>query len=329
MKQDPVTFDLRPFDFSQILEEVPELKKFGYRIDTYSFDPVIDSSDVNIEFWKRLTRLIEDNYSSYDGFVILHGTDTMSFSASALSFMLGDITKPVVFTGSQLPIGMLRTDGKENLISSIEIAASKDPFGHPMVPEVCIYFESQLYRGNRTTKYTAENFRAFRSANYPVLAEVGIHIKFNTAFIRYPDDWSRPLRPVYSLDPSVLIIKVIPGMKQEILDAMVSIPGTRAIILETYGSGNAPSGKWFTDTLKKAIDRGLIVLNITQCLAGRVDMDTYSTGKALKNIGVTGGGDCTTEAAVAKLFFLLGQYTDNKDIVYFLEKNMRGELTEM
>lgn len=329
MKQDPVTFDLRPFDFSQILEEVPELKKFGYRIDTYSFDPVIDSSDVNIEFWKRLTRLIEDNYSSYDGFVILHGTDTMSFSASALSFMLGDITKPVVFTGSQLPIGMLRTDGKENLISSIEIAASKDPYGHPMVPEVCIYFESQLYRGNRTTKYTAENFRAFRSANYPVLAEVGIHIKFNTAFIRYPDDWSRPLRPVYSLDPSVLIIKVIPGMKQEILDAMVSIPGTRAIILETYGSGNAPSGKWFTDTLKKAIDRGLIVLNITQCLAGRVDMDTYSTGKALKNIGVTGGGDCTTEAAVAKLFFLLGQYTDNKDIVYFLEKNMRGELTEM
>lgn len=329
MKQDPVTFDLRPFDFSQILEEVPELKKFGYRIDTYSFDPVIDSSDVNIEFWKRLTRLIEDNYSSYDGFVILHGTDTMSFSASALSFMLGDITKPVVFTGSQLPIGMLRTDGKENLISSIEIAASKDPYGHPMVPEVCIYFESQLYRGNRTTKYTAENFRAFRSANYPVLAEVGIHIKFNTAFIRYPDDWSRPLRPVYSLDPSVLIIKVIPGMKQEILDAMVSIPGTRAIILETYGSGNAPSGKWFTDTLKKAIERGLIVLNITQCLAGRVDMDTYSTGKALKNIGVTGGGDCTTEAAVAKLFFLLGQYTDNKDIVYFLEKNMRGELTEM
>lgn len=329
MKQDPVTFDLRPFDFSQILEEVPELKKFGYRIDTYSFDPVIDSSDVNIGFWKRLTRLIEENYSRYDGFVILHGTDTMSFSASALSFMLGDITKPVVFTGSQLPIGMLRTDGKENLISSIEIAASKDPYGHPMVPEVCIYFESQLYRGNRTTKYTAENFRAFRSANYPVLAEVGIHIKFNTAFIRYPVNWSAPLRPVYDLDPSVLIIKVIPGMKQEILEAMTDIPGIRAIILETYGSGNAPSGKWFTDTLKKAIDRGLIVLNITQCLAGRVDMDTYSTGKALKNIGVTGGGDSTTEAAVAKLFFLLGQYSDNKTIINLLEKNIRGELTEM
>lgn len=329
MKQDPETLDLRPFDFSQILEEMPELRKFGYIIDTYSFDPVIDSSDVNIEFWKNLTHLIEQNYGRYDGFVILHGTDTMSFSASALSFMLGDIEKPVVFTGSQLPIGMLRTDGKENLISSIEIAASKDRNGHPMVPEVCIYFESQLYRGNRTTKYTAENFRAFRSANYPVLAEVGIHIKFNTAFIRYPETWGKPLRPTYELDPSVLIIKVIPGMKKELLDALVSIDGIRAIVLETYGSGNAPSGSWFTDSVKKAIDRGVIVLNITQCLAGRVDMDAYSTGKSLKNIGVTGGGDCTTEAAVAKLFFLLGQYSDNEDIVYFLKKNIRGELTEV
>lgn len=329
MKQDPVTFDLRPFDFSQILEEVPELKKFGYRIDTYSFDPVIDSSDVDIEFWKKLAHLIEKNYDSYDGFVILHGTDTMSFSASAMSFMLGDIEKPVVFTGSQLPIGMLRTDGKENLISSIEIAASKDSDGHPMVPEVCIYFESQLYRGNRTTKYTAENFRAFRSANYPVLAEVGIHIKFNTAFIRYPQQWGRPLHVTYDLDPSVLIIKVIPGMKKELLDSLVSTEGIRAVILETYGSGNAPSGKWFTDSIRKAIDLGLIVLNITQCLAGRVDMDAYSTGKSLKNIGVTGGGDCTTEAAVAKLFFLLGQYSDNETIVNFLKKNIRGELTEV
>lgn len=329
MKQDPVTFDLRPFDFSQILEEVPELKKFGYRIDTYSFDPVIDSSDVDIEFWKKLAHLIEKNYDSYDGFVILHGTDTMSFSASAMSFMLGDIEKPVVFTGSQLPIGMLRTDGKENLISSIEIAASKDSDGHPMVPEVCIYFESQLYRGNRTTKYTAENFRAFRSANYPVLAEVGIHIKFNTAFIRYPQQWGRPLHVTYDLDPSVLIIKVIPGMKKELLDSLVSTEGIRAVILETYGSGNAPSGKWFTDSIRKAINRGLIVLNITQCLAGRVDMDAYSTGKSLKNIGVTGGGDCTTEAAVAKLFFLLGQYSDNETIVNFLKKNIRGELTEV
>ncbi|HIZ85774.1 MAG TPA: type I asparaginase [Candidatus Coprenecus stercoravium] len=329
MKQDPVSFDLRPFDFSQILEEMPELKKFGYRIDTYSFDPVIDSSDVDIDFWIRLTRLIEENYSRYDGFVVLHGTDTMSFSASALSFMLENIEKPVIFTGSQLPIGMLRTDGKENLISSIEIAASKDKDGHPMVPEVCIYFESQLYRGNRTTKYTAENFRAFRSANYPVLAEAGIHIRFNTAFIRYPEQWGKPLKATYRLDPSVLIIKVTPGMRQDILQSLTDTPGIRAIILETYGSGNAPSGKWFTDCIKHAVDRGVIVLNITQCLAGRVDMDAYSTGKSLKKIGVTGGGDCTTEAAVTKLFFLLGQYSDNETIVNLLKKNIRGELTEV
>lgn len=328
MKQDPVTMDLKPFDFSQILEEMPELKKFGYNIDTYSFNPVIDSSDVSIPFWVHLCELIESNYRKYDGFVVLHGTDTMSFSASALSFMLGNIEKPVVFTGSQLPIGMLRTDGKENLISSIEIAASRDSEGHPMVPEVCIYFESQLYRGNRTTKYNAENFRAFRSANYPVLAEVGIHIRFNTQFIRYPETWGNPLAVRKNMDPSLIIIKVIPGMKKDMLEAMTNIPGTRAIVLETYGSGNAPSGKWFTESIENAIKRGIIVLNITQCHAGKVDMDAYSTGKSLKNIGVTSGKDCTTEAAVAKLFFLLGQYSDNERIKLFLEKNMCGELTE-
>lgn len=328
MKQDPVTFDLRPFDFSQILEEMPELKKFGYNIDTYSFDPIIDSSDVSITFWIHLCELIEKNYDFYDGFVVLHGTDTMSFSASALSFMLEDIEKPVIFTGSQLPIGMLRTDGKENLISSIEIAASRDKNGRPMVPEVCIYFESQLYRGNRTTKYNAENFRAFRSANYPVLADVGIHIRFNTQFIRYPEMWGKPLKVHKELNPSVIIIKVIPGISNEIVKAMTGIPGIRAIILETYGSGNAPSKEWFTDCIKEAVDRGQIVFNVTQCHAGRVDMDAYSTGKSLKNIGVTSGLDITTEAAVAKLYFLLGKFSDNEDIKYLLEKNMRGEITE-
>lgn len=328
MKQDPVTFDLRPFDFSQILEEMPELKKFGYNIDTYSFDPVIDSSDVSPSFWVALCELIEKNYDKYDGFVVLHGTDTMSFSASALSFMLEDIEKPVVFTGSQLPIGMLRTDGKENLISSIEIAASRDKDGHPMVPEVCIYFESQLYRGNRTTKYNAENFRAFRSANYPVLADVGIHIRFNRQFIRYPKTWGVPLKVRKELDPSVIIIKVIPGLNSRIVKAMTDIPGIRAIILETYGSGNAPSKEWFTGCIKDAVDRGLIVFNVTQCHAGRVDMDAYSTGKSLKNIGVTGGSDITVEAAVAKLYFLLGQFSDNKDVAFHLEKNMCGEITE-
>ena len=212
MKQDPETLALKPFNFNQILEEVPELKKFGCNIDTYSFDPLIDSSDVQPAFWIRLTSLIKENYSKYDGFVVLHGTDTMSFTASALSFMFENLAKPVVLTGSQLPIGMLRTDGKENLISSIEIASAVGADGHPMVPEVCIYFESQLYRGNRTTKYNAENFRAFRSANYPVLADVGIHIKYNTSLIRYPSEWSEELMVSQKLDTNVAVLKIFPGI---------------------------------------------------------------------------------------------------------------------
>ena len=328
MKQDPETSALKPFDFSQILEEVPELKKFGYKIDTYSFNPLIDSSDVDIPFWQHLAELIEKNYYDYDGFVVLHGTDTMSFSASAISFMLENIEKPIVFTGSQLPIGMLRTDGKENLISSIEIAATRDEDGHPMVPEVCIYFENRLYRGNRTTKYNAENFMAFRSANYHVLADVGIHIKFFRQFIRYPEKWGKKLIVKSKMDPAVLIIKVIPGLSEKMLGALTHIEGTKVIILETFGSGNAPSGKWFTEYIKDAIDRGIIVFNVTQCHAGKVDMDTYSTGKSLKNIGVIGGSDCTTEAAVTKAFFLLGQYTDKEEIIKLLGKNIRGELTE-
>lgn len=328
MKQDPVGFDLRPFDFSQILDEVPELKKFGCSIDTISFNPIIDSSDVDAHFWVRLSETIAENYGKYDGFVVLHGTDTMSFSASMLSFMLENLEKPVIFTGSQLPIGMLRTDGKENLTSAIEIAAARRADGRPMVPEVCIYFENMLYRGNRTTKYNAENFRAFRSANYPVLAEAGIHIKYHTNYIRYPEKWGQPLAVKNKIDTSALIVKIIPGLKPEIFEAMMNIEGIRAIVLETFGSGNAPTVKWFTDCVKKTVDRGVIVLNISQCHTGKVDMDAYATGKSLKNTGVVSGADSTTEAAVAKLFFLMGQYSDNKDITTMLQKNIRGEITE-
>ena len=327
MKQDPETSALKPFNFKHILDEVPELKKFGYKIDSYSFDPLIDSSDIEPRFWVDLVRLLKENYQAYDGFVILHGTDTMSFTASALSFMLEDLEKPVVLTGSQLPIGMLRTDGKENLISSIEIAAAKDSRGRPMVPEVCIYFESQLYRGNRTTKYSAENFRAFKSANYPVLADVGIHIKYNTSLINYPHSWGRPLKIHTELNTDVVILKIFPGLKKEMMDAVVDIPGLRAIVLETFGSGNAPTGEWFTGTIKRAVGKGIIVLNITQCHAGSVDMDAYATGKALKEEGVVSGYDSTTEAALTKLFFLLGQNTDNLCVKSLLEKNLRGEIS--
>lgn len=327
MKQDPETLALKPFNFEQILEEVPELKKFGYNIDTCSFDPLIDSSDVVPGFWIELVSIIKREYPNYDGFVILHGTDTMSFTASALSFMLEDLEKPIILTGSQLPIGMLRTDGKENLISSIEIAAARDKEGNPMVPEVCIYFESQLYRGNRTTKYNAENFRAFKSANYPVLADVGIHIKYNTALIRYPGKWGKELKIHTRLDTNVAILKIFPGLKQEIVDTVIDIKGLRAIALETFGSGNAPTKEWFLNCIRRAVDKGLIVLNVSQCHAGSVDMDAYATGIALKQIGVVSGYDSTTEAALAKLFFLSGKYADNEYIKERLAENLRGEIT--
>jgi len=326
MKQDPVTGALKPFNFNQILEEVPELRKFGCKIDTYSFDPPIDSSDVQVEFWVDIAKIIERNYSCYDGFVILHGTDTMSYSASALSFMLENLSKPVIFTGSQLPIGMLRTDGKENLISSIEIAAAKDNSGRAMVPEVCVYFESQLYRGNRTTKYNAENFRAFRSANFPVLADIGIHIRYNESLI-IRADLSKQFRIHTNLQTSVSILKIFPGIDESFVKSFLSINNIKAIILETYGSGNAPTSDWFIDSLKDAIERDIIILNVTQCHAGKVDMDAYATGIRLKEIGVINGFDSTTEAALTKLFFLLGQENETQVIKKRLSENLRGEIT--
>ena len=327
MKQDEKSMALVPVDISQIQEEVPELKKFGYSIDTYSFDPVIDSSDITPEFWVNLCNLIKKNYEKYDGFVILHGTDTMSYTASALSFMMENLAKPVVLTGSQLPVGMLRTDGKENIISSIEIAAAVDETGHAMVPEVCIYFESQLYRGNRTTKYNAENFRAFRSANYPVLADVGIHIKFNRSLIQYPKRWDLPLKLRTKLDTNVAILKIFPGITQQAIDAVMGTRGCRAVVLETFGSGNAPTTKQFVSTIKKWVKKGLIVVNVTQCQAGKVDMGAYATGVALREAGVVSGYDSTTEATLCKLFVLLGRYSSSAMVKKELQRCLCGEIS--
>ena len=328
MKEDPAIQALRPFNFSQILEEVPELGKFAYRIDSYTFDPIIDSSDVEPSLWVAITELIETKYDEYDGFVILHGTDTMAYSASAVSFMIEGLTKPVIFTGSQLPIGIPRTDGKENLISSVEIAAARDSEGHALVPEVCICFDNILMRGNRASKINSDHFRAFRSPNYPPLAEAGISIRYNQQLIRRPKDWNA--KPIFhkTLDTRVSILKIHPGITPQIVRTILCSSDTRAVIIETYGAGNAPSKEWFLDIVREASESGKIILDVTQCLAGSVNMNIYATGKCLKEAGVVNGYDTTTESALGKLFYLLGEIEDNSTAKSMLETDLRGEISK-
>ena len=328
MKEDPTIQALRPFDFSQILAEVPELAKFACRIDSYTFDPLIDSSDVEPSLWISLAKLIESRYDEYDGFVILHGTDTMAYSASVLSFMIEGLTKPVIFTGSQLPIGMPRTDGKENLISAVEIAAAKSKDGQALVPEVCVYFDNVLMRGNRSSKINSDNFRAFRSENLPPLAEAGISIRYNTTLIRKPDSWS--LKPTFHthLDTRVSILKMHPGITPDVVRHILCSPETRAVIIETYGAGNAPSKEWFLSTVKEATGMGKILVNVTQCIAGCVNMDIYATGKSLKEAGVINGYDSTTESALGKLFYLMGLFEDNMLVKSMMELDLRGEISK-
>ena len=327
MKSDPLDNTLKPFNFSQILDEVPELAKFACRVDSYSFSPIIDSSDVEPSLWLKLVDLIDEKYDEYDGFVILHGTDTMSYSASALSFMIEGLTKPVIFTGSQLPIGVPRTDGKENLISSVEIASAKNAEGDALVPEVCIYFDNLLMRGNRTMKMSSDNFNAFCSENLPPLAEAGISIRYNTSLIRRPTN--RDSRPVFHkrLDTRVSILKIHPGITTQVVRNILCGPETRAVIIETYGSGNAPSADWFLSLVREAHSMGKVLLNVTQCPSGFVNMDLYATGKCLKEAGVRNGYDSTTESALAKLFVLLGENSANSKVENLLEKNLRGEIT--
>lgn len=327
MKQDMKDLTLKPFDFSQILDEVPEIRKFAFKIDTYSFEPPIDSSDVEPSLWQDLARLIKEKYEDYDGFIILHGTDTMSYSASALSFMLDGLTKPVIFTGSQLPIGVPRTDGKENLISAVEIASAKDEEGHPAVPEVCVCFDSLLMRGNRSTKVNSEVFRAFQSPNFPPLAEAGINIRYNNEYIRKPNDWYQSLTINTVLDTRVSILKIHPGITPEVVRNILCGKDTRAIIMETYGSGNAPTRDWFLDIVKESSAMNKIIVNVTQCLAGTVNMNIYANGKALERAGVIDGYDSTTESALAKLFYLMGKSRDNEWVKAMMSRNLKGEIS--
>ena len=328
MKQDMKDLTLKPFDFSQILDEVPEIRKFAFKIDTYSFEPPIDSSDVEPSLWQDLARLIKDKSEDYDGFIILHGTDTMSYSASALSFMLDGLTKPVIFTGSQLPIGVPRTDGKENLISAVEIASAKDDEGHPAVPEVCVCFDSLLMRGNRSTKVNSEVFRAFQSPNFPPLAEAGINIRYNNEYIRKPNDWYQSLTINTDLDTRVSILKIHPGITPEVVRNILCGKDTRAIIMETYGSGNAPTRDWFLDIVKESSAMNKIIVNVTQCLAGTVNMNIYANGKALERAGVIDGYDSTTESTLAKLFYLMGKSRDNEWVKAMMSRNLKGEISK-
>ena len=315
---------LVPFDFSGIYDEFPALRRLNVNIDAITMNPIIDSSNVSPENWCRLAELIRD---SYDVFVVLHGTDTMSYTASAMSFMLENLAKPVVFTGSQIPIDVLRTDGRENLITAIEIAAAKEN-GRAIVPEVSLYFQNQLFRANRTIKHSAEQLNAFRSFNYPPLAEVGVSIQYNHSFIaEAAGDPNEPLRVATSLDTGVAVVKIFPGISPQILHAMLSIYGLHAVVLETYGAGNAPTADWFSDILREVIARGVIVMNVTQCTDGAVAMDIYETGRRLKEIGVICGADSTTEAAVAKLMYILGRKLPHDEAVEMLRKAIKGEIT--
>ncbi len=323
MIKDQKTGVLKPFNFDNLYSYIPLLKDFNYHLDVISFEPLIDSSNIEPQHWVKLTEMIEEHYEDYDGFVVLHGSDTMAYTASALSFMLENLNKPVILTGSQLPLGELRTDGRENFITAVEIAAAKID-DTPVVPEVCIYFENRLYRGNRTYKYNAENFNAFVSGNYDVLADAGVNLNFYHDRILKPK--FKKLKPHKKLSDKVAILKLFPGMNADYVDAILNIKGLRAVVMESFGSGNATTAEWFLSRLKKAIDKGLVVVNVTQCLSGKVDMSRYETGKQLLDAGVISGRDITTSAALAKLMVLLACYDDRKTVVNKFNKIFCGEM---
>ncbi len=324
MIKDAETGALHPINMELLYQSIPVLRNFNYNIDSYCFDPLIDSSNMNPDFWIKLAGIIEEKYESYDGFVVLHGTDTMSFTASMLSFMLENLNKPVILTGSQIPLGVVRTDGRDNIINSIEIAAAKSE-DTPLVPEVCICFENKLFRGNRSNKFNAENFEAFVSGNYPTLAKVGVHIKYKHHLILKPN--FKKLKVHYALDQNLAILKLFPGISENVVKSILSIQGLKAVVMETYGSGNAPTDKWFIEALEEAIQKGIIILNVSQCKSGSVEIGKYETSVNLGRIGVIGGYDITTESAIAKLMFLLGRNLSHETLIKYLQISLRGELT--
>ena len=326
MKENPETKALEPFDFDHLIDNVPKLKKLDYEIHHRQFEHPIDSSHMNPGYWAKIAHLIEENYRNYDGFVVLHGTDTMAYTASALSFMLQQLSKPVIITGSQLPIGEVRTDGEENLITALQIAAAKDSDDRPMVREVAILFENYLWRGNRSTKRSADNFNAFRSNNYPELAKIGLDISYNRDALWRSPVKDAPLDVHYQMDSNVAVLDLFPGMQEGVVRHILSTPGLKGVILKSFGAGNGPAEKWFTEAIREAVGKGLVVVNITQCPNGEVNPRRYTAGLELANAGAVSGHDLTTEAAITKMMYLLGRGLKPEEVGHYMQCNLCGEM---
>ena len=326
MIENPVTRSLQPFDFTHLIDNVPIIRKLDYDIDNIQFNPPIDSSDMSPQHWVDIARHIETNYDRFDGFVVLHGTDTMAYTASALSFMLEKLHKPVIITGSQLPIGEVRTDGEENLITALQIAAATDMMGEPMVREVAILFENYLWRGNRSTKMSADNFNAFKSNNYPSLAKIGLGIDFYEEAL-WRVQAKRPLKVQYELDTAVMFLDLNPGITEAVLRHQLSTPGIKGIVLKTFGAGNAPTYAWFTEAVKEAVERDIVILNVTQCVNGGVHAKMYMSGNQLASTGVVSGHDITSEAAITKMMYLFGLGLSTAEVRRYLECSLCGEVS--
>ncbi|MCM1153279.1 MAG: asparaginase [Muribaculum sp.] len=328
MIENPESGSLEPFDFDYLLQNVPKLKMLNFDIDTFAFEVPLDSSAMNPDHWKEIAHVIDDHYEAYDGFVVLHGTDTMAYTASALSFMLEGLAKPVIITGSQLPIGEVRTDGEENLITALQIAASRESDGNPTVQEVAILFDDYLWRGNRSTKHSSDNFNAFKSNNYPPLASIGLKINFNRNALLRPV-YSEPFHVAYNMDVNVLYMDLFPGMPEQTVRHLFDTPNIKGVVMKTFGAGNGPCNKWFTDALKMTIDRGIVVVSITQCSSGSVIPGLYQVGRQLCQTGLISGYDMTAEAAITKLMYLFGKGLTPSEVSNEMKRSLRGEMTTL